>query len=168
MLSLALGGCSGRGQPASTVVQGALVLQIQLTQAAIAEALQLKTPGAPEVSHVRVASTDAVRIGEGRGVHLKGDFDWRLAGDPVPLVLGMEATKADIEFYRRQYGLDKPLVMQYLTFLCNISQGDFGVSFRYRVPAIDLILPALWATFKLVSVAMLLAVAVGVPLGVLG
>lgn len=92
----------------------------------------------------------------------------RLAGDPVPLVLGMEATKADIEFYRRQYGLDKPLVMQYLTFLGNISRGDFGVSFRYRVPAIDLILPALWATFKLVSVAMLLAVAVGVPLGVLG
>jgi len=32
---------------------------------------------------VRVASTDAVRIGEGRGVHLKGEFDWRLAGDPI-------------------------------------------------------------------------------------
>ncbi len=92
----------------------------------------------------------------------------RLAGDPVPLVLGTEATKSDIEFYRRQYGLDKPLLMQYLTFLGNISHGDFGVSFRYRVPAIGLILPALWATFKLVSVAMLLAIAVGVPLGVLG
>lgn len=92
----------------------------------------------------------------------------RLAGDPVPLVLGTEATQADIEFYRRQYGLDKPLVMQYVTFLGNISQGDFGVSFRYRVPAIDMIMPALWATFQLVSVAMLLAVAVGVPMGVLG
>ena len=92
----------------------------------------------------------------------------RLAGDPVPLVLGTEATQADIEFYRRQYGLDKSLVMQYVTFLGNISQGDFGVSFRYRVPAIDMIMPALWATFQLVSVAMLLAVAVGVPMGVLG
>jgi len=92
----------------------------------------------------------------------------RLAGDPVPLVLGTEATKTDIEFYRNQYGLDKPLVLQYFTFLGNISHGDFGVSFRYRVPAIGLIMPALWATFKLVSVAMLLAVAVGVPLGVLG
>jgi len=92
----------------------------------------------------------------------------RLAGDPVPLVLGTEATMADIQFYRHQYGLDKPLVMQYLTFLGNISQGDFGVSFRYRVPAISLILPALWATFKLVSLAMLMAVVVGVPLGVLG
>jgi hypothetical protein len=83
LISLVLGGCSGRGQPAASVVQGALALQIQLTQSAIAEALQLKTPGAPEVSHVRVASTDAVRIGEGRGVRLKGAFDWRLAGDPV-------------------------------------------------------------------------------------
>ena len=83
LISLVLGGCSGRGQPAASVVQSALALQIQLTQAAIAEALQLKTPGAPEVSHVRVASTDSVRIGDGRGVHLKGEFDWRLAGDPV-------------------------------------------------------------------------------------
>ena len=92
----------------------------------------------------------------------------RLAGDPVPLVLGTDATLADIQFYRRQYGLDKPLLLQYLTFLGNITQGDFGVSFRYRVPAIGLVLPALWATFKLVGVAMLLAVAIGVPLGVLG
>ena len=83
LISLGLGGCSGRGQPAASVVQSALALQIELTQSAIAEALQLKTPGAPEVSHVRVASTDSVRIGEGRGVHLTGDFDWRLAGDPV-------------------------------------------------------------------------------------
>jgi hypothetical protein len=83
LISLGLGGCSGRGQPAASVVQSALALQIQLTQAAIAEALQLKTPGAPEVSHVRVVSTDSVRIGDGRGVHLNGDFDWRLAGDPV-------------------------------------------------------------------------------------
>lgn len=92
----------------------------------------------------------------------------RLTGDPVPLVLGTEATKADVNFYRTQYGLDKPLVLQYFTFLGNILQGDFGVSFRYRVPAMGLILPALWATFKLVSVAMLVAICVGVPLGVLG
>ena len=83
LMSLGLGGCSGRGQPAASVVQSALALQIQLTQSAIAEALQLKAPGAPEVSHVRVASTDSVRIGDGRGVHLKGELDWRLAGDPV-------------------------------------------------------------------------------------
>ena len=83
LLSLVLGGCSGRGQPAASVVQSALALHIQLTQSAIAEALQLKTPGTPEVSHVRVVSSDSMRIGEGRGVHLTGEFNWRLAGDPV-------------------------------------------------------------------------------------
>ena len=71
----------------------------------------------------------------------------RLVGDPAPLILGTEATAADLQFYRHQYGLDRPLVLQYLTFLYNVAQGEFGVSFRYRVPAIGLILPALCATF---------------------
>ena len=92
----------------------------------------------------------------------------RLVGDPVPLILGTEATPQDIQFYRRQYGLDQPLMLQYLTFLTNIVRGDFGVSFRYRVPAIELVMPALWATFKLTGVAMILSVLIGVPLGIFG
>ena len=92
----------------------------------------------------------------------------RLVGDPVPLILGTEATPQDIQFYRRQYGLDQPLMLQYLTFLANIVRGDFGVSFRYRVPAIELVMPALWATFKLTGVAMILSVLIGVPLGIFG
>ena len=92
----------------------------------------------------------------------------RLAGDPVPLVLGTDATPQDIQFYRHQYGLDKPLFLQYFTFLGNVAQGDFGVSFRYRVPALGMILPALWNTFKLVSFAMLLAMCIGIPLGIAG
>ena len=92
----------------------------------------------------------------------------RLVGDPAPLVLGTEATPADLAFYRHQYGLDRPLVMQYLTFLGNVAQGDFGASFRYRVPAIGLILPALWATFKLTGLAMLVSLCIGVPLGIVG
>ena len=92
----------------------------------------------------------------------------RLVGDPVPLILGTDATPQDIQFYRRQYGLDQPLMLQYLTFLANIVRGDFGVSFRYRVPAIELVMPALWATFKLTGVAMILSVLIGVPLGIFG
>ena len=92
----------------------------------------------------------------------------RLVGDPVPLVLGTEATQQDIDFYRRQYGLDQPLMLQYLTFLANVVQGDFGVSFRYRVSAIGMVLPALWATFKLTGIAMLLSLGIGVPLGIMG
>ena len=91
----------------------------------------------------------------------------RLVGDPVPLILGTEATKEDMQFLRRQFGLDQPLLMQYVNFLSNIVQGDFGKSFRYRVSAIGLVLPALWATFKLVGVAMVLSVCIGLPLGIL-
>lgn len=91
----------------------------------------------------------------------------RLVGDPVPLILGTEATKEDMQFLRKQFGLDKPLLVQYLNFLTNIVQGDFGNSFRYRVSAMGLVLPALWATFKLVGSAMVLSVCIGLPLGIL-
>ena len=91
----------------------------------------------------------------------------RLVGDPVPLILGTEATVQDMQFLRRQFGLDQPLLVQYGNFLGNIIQGDFGNSFRYRVSAIGLVLPALWATFKLVGVAMVLSVCIGLPLGIL-
>ena len=91
----------------------------------------------------------------------------RLVGDPVPLILGTEATKEDMQLLRRQFGLDQPLMLQYGNFLGNIIQGDFGNSFRYRVSAIGLVLPALWATFKLVGVAMVLSVCIGLPLGIL-
>ena len=91
----------------------------------------------------------------------------RLVGDPVPLILGTEATKEDMQFLRKQFGLDKPMAVQYLNFLANIVQGDFGNSFRYRVSAMGLVLPALWATFKLVGSAMVLSVCIGLPLGIL-
>ena len=91
----------------------------------------------------------------------------RLVGDPVPLILGTEATKEDMQFLRKQFGLDKPLLVQYLNFLTNIVQGDFGNSFRYRISAMGLVLPALWATFKLVGSAMVLSVCIGLPLGIL-
>jgi hypothetical protein len=82
LLPLGLSGCSGRAQPSAGVVQSALALQIQLTQEAIATALQVKPPGEAEVHHVRVEQHEAVRIGEGRGVKVVGRFDWRLPGDP--------------------------------------------------------------------------------------
>ena len=91
----------------------------------------------------------------------------RLVGDPIPLILGTEATKEDMQFLRKQFGLDQPLLLQYVNFLANIVQGDFGNSFRYRVSAIGLVLPALWATFKLVGSAMVLSVCIGLPLGIL-
>ncbi|WP_216902820.1 hypothetical protein [Synechococcus sp. CCY 9618] len=82
-LLLLLGGCSRVGQPPRSVLLEALSLQIQLTQGAIAEALELEAGGLPEVSRVRVEQQEAVPIGDGRGLHLAGRFDWRLPGDPI-------------------------------------------------------------------------------------
>jgi hypothetical protein len=82
-LVLVLGGCSRVAQPPRGVLLDALSLQIQLTQGAIARALDLEAGGLPEVSRVRVEQQEAVAIGEGRGLHLSGRFDWRLPGDAI-------------------------------------------------------------------------------------
>lgn len=83
-LPVGLSGCGLlRGQPPHGVLLDALALQIQLTQGAIAQALELEAAGAPEVSRVRVAEQQAIRIGEAPGWRLAGAFDWRLPGDPI-------------------------------------------------------------------------------------
>ena len=83
MLPFVLVGCGGPGQPPRSVVLDALTLQIQLTQASIAQALELEAPGSPQVSRVRVEEQQALAIGEARGLRLAGRFDWRLADDPI-------------------------------------------------------------------------------------
>jgi len=79
LLPLVLTACGGPGQPPRSVVLDALTLQIQLTQASIAQALELEAPGSPQVSRVRVEEQQALAIGEARGLKLAGRFDWRLA-----------------------------------------------------------------------------------------
>ncbi|MCP9926864.1 hypothetical protein [Cyanobium sp. CH-040] len=85
LLLLPLAGCAGAPQPPRGVLLRALALQIQLTQSAIAQALDLASdPDAvPQVSRVRVSEQQALRIGEARGLRLVGQFDWRLPGDPI-------------------------------------------------------------------------------------
>ena len=91
----------------------------------------------------------------------------RLTGDPTILIVPTEATEQDIQFFRQQLGLDRPLYEQYWSFLSNTLQGDMGVSFRYRVPALDLVLDRLPATLELAFVSMLLATLIALPIGVL-
>ncbi len=85
LLLLPLAGCGGGLQPPRGVLLSALTLQIQLTQGAIAQALELDSdPQAnPQVSRVRVSVQQTLRIGEARGLRLAGQFDWRLPGDPI-------------------------------------------------------------------------------------
>ncbi len=92
----------------------------------------------------------------------------RLSGDPTPLIVPAEATQADRDFFRRQYGLDRSLPEQYVVFVRNVLNGDFGVSFRFRRPAIELVANALGPTLKLTTLAMAIAIGIGVPLGILG
>lgn len=90
-----------------------------------------------------------------------------MPGDPVRLALGPEATAEQIETYRRQLGLDRPLPAQFLHYLTGLARGDFGESIRtYRNVRLD-VLDFLPATVELVLAALALAVLVGVPLGIL-
>lgn len=90
-----------------------------------------------------------------------------MPGDPVRLALGPEATAEQIETYRRQLGLDRPLPAQFLHYVGGLARGDFGESIRtYRNVRLD-ILDFLPATIELVLTALAVAVLIGVPLGVL-
>jgi peptide/nickel transport system permease protein len=90
----------------------------------------------------------------------------RLTGDPALTLLPTEATVDDRNFFRNQYGLDKPLYLQYLTFAKNVLKGDLGLSFKYREPAFELVLDGLTATLTLGVTAMILAVLIALPLGI--
>lgn len=83
LMPLGLTGCGRGTSPPQATVQSALALQIELTQGAIAGALDLPPAGTPDVSHVRIERRSSVRIGSGQGQRLSGHFDWRLADDPI-------------------------------------------------------------------------------------
>jgi ABC-type dipeptide/oligopeptide/nickel transport system permease component len=87
-------------------------------------------------------------------------------GDPADLLLSDEASPADIADARRRWGLDQPIYVQYLRFLANIAAGDLGMSFRYADPVIGLIGERLPATIELATASMLIAIMIGIPLGV--
>ena len=87
-------------------------------------------------------------------------------GDPAELLLSDEASPEDIADARRRWGLDQPIYVQYLRFLANIASGDLGMSFRYADPVLGLIGERLPATIELAAASMLIAILIGIPLGV--
>lgn len=88
-------------------------------------------------------------------------------GDPARLALGPDATQEQVEQLRHEMGLDKPVVVQYLRYMGGVFRGDFGFSLRTRRNVAQDIKEFLPATVELTTVAMLFAIALGVPLGVL-
>jgi len=86
-------------------------------------------------------------------------------GNPVDILINPQADQEDIERAIKGLGLDKPLWEQYLVFLRQALAGDLGKSFAFNVPAIQLILERMPATLELASAAMLIAIVLGLPLG---
>jgi peptide/nickel transport system permease protein len=91
----------------------------------------------------------------------------RLSGDPVRLMLPIEATNQDVEELRHRLGFDRPLPVQYADFVVRALSGDLGESLRFKQPALGVILERLPATAALASAAMVVALLVAVPAGIL-
>jgi ABC-type dipeptide/oligopeptide/nickel transport system permease component len=89
-----------------------------------------------------------------------------IPGDPAQAMLGEAAPQADVDALRRQLGLDRPLLEQYADFLADAVRGDLGTSLRTGTAVSAQIAERLPATFELALAAMLVALAVALPLGV--
>lgn len=91
----------------------------------------------------------------------------RLSGDPAQAMLPDDATPQQVESFRRRFGLDQPIAVQYARYLSRVAHGDFGESLRERQPATDLIRSRIGATLELGGAAILIGLLLGIPAGVL-
>jgi peptide/nickel transport system permease protein len=91
---------------------------------------------------------------------------FQYVGDPVVFLLGQDATAEQIQQMRADLGLDQPFFVQYVHFLFNALQGEFGLSLRQGTKVSTLIVERFPATLELALAAALLALAIGIPMGV--
>ncbi|MGD9614751.1 MAG: ABC transporter permease, partial [Alphaproteobacteria bacterium] len=94
-------------------------------------------------------------------------FFVRVTGDPAVLLVEPGASQADIAAIHKQFGLDRPLAVQYWKFMTSLFQGDLGKSFYYQTPVMQLYLDRLPNSLLLASVAMALSLLIGIPAGIL-
>lgn len=91
---------------------------------------------------------------------------FQYVGDPVVFLLGQDATPEQVREMRSELGLDRPFFVQFVHFLANAAQGEFGISLRQGTQVSQLIAERFPATLELALVAALLALLVGIPMGV--
>jgi peptide/nickel transport system permease protein len=91
----------------------------------------------------------------------------RVGGDPRVLLLDDHASKDQWERLGKELGLDKPYYHQYAVFIGNVFRGDFGESIKHRKPVMSVISTRIWPTVQLGGGAFILALLVGIPIGVL-
>jgi peptide/nickel transport system permease protein len=94
-------------------------------------------------------------------------FFVRVTGDPATLLVEPGASEADIAAIHQQFGLDRPLWVQYGIFMVSLAHGDLGQSFYYRMPVMELYLSRLPNSLYLAAVAMTFSLIIGIPSGVL-
>ena len=90
-----------------------------------------------------------------------------VAGDPTSSMLPIDATEEDREALREAMGLNRPLYIQYADFLGKAVTGDFGDSYRYGTPAVGLALQRIPVSVQLAGAALLFAIILAIPLGIL-
>ena len=87
-------------------------------------------------------------------------------GDPVQSMLGETASQEEVERLRHSLGLDRPLLVQYRSFLVGLLTGDLGTSFRFGTPVVSEIGSRLFRTIQLALASMAVAIAIALPLGI--
>jgi len=90
-----------------------------------------------------------------------------LTGDPAALLMPMDATPEQVAQFRQEMGFNDPVVVQYWRFFKGTLRGDFGQSFRHSQPALDLVLERMPATIQLTLAAMVIALFVAIPVGII-
>lgn len=90
----------------------------------------------------------------------------RMSGDPAQIMLGPDAPQESINAFRKAWGLDDPLWLQYISYLKGILSFDFGVSMRDKASAIDLVLQRISATLQITIPALIIKLGLGIPAGV--
>jgi peptide/nickel transport system permease protein len=101
------------------------------------------------------------------GVTLLSFLTLHLAGDPTYLYVSERASEQEIIDTRQKLGFDRPLPVQYLSYIGGALTGDFGQSLRARQPAMELVLERLPATLELTIFAMLLSTLIAIPIGII-
>lgn len=91
---------------------------------------------------------------------------FRYVGDPIASMVGQDTTPEQREKLREQLGLNDPFVVQYAHFVANAARGDFGISYRHRRPVSELLEERLPATLELSFVSAVMALALGIPMGI--
>jgi peptide/nickel transport system permease protein len=92
----------------------------------------------------------------------------RVTGDPAALMMPRESSPEQIEAFRERMGFNDPLLTQFGRFISRAVVGDFGNSLHFKTPAMPLVVERLPATVQLASIGLLMAMIIGIPIGLVG